>query len=135
MDERDLLERAMRSDVLVILVIVAAGLVSLAQVGRLLRTHWLHRTIRKALSAESATADELIAKLGLISKLEAETGGGDGRSGAILLAVGAALIGFGIVQGDDSALRLFGGGAFFPLAVGAVLVFRARRNASDGAGR
>jgi Na+/alanine symporter len=119
-------ESRMRSDVLVILVLAGCGMVCVVQLARLLRARWLHQTIKKALSTQSPSVEQLIAKL------DAPTNHNDGKLGALLLALAAALAGFGIVQGTADAMRAYGGGALFPAALGLVLVLSARRRGQGG---
>ena len=62
----------------------------------------------------------------LLDKIEESKpqGGGDDRIGLVLIALGAALFGLGLIQGDPDDIRNLSGLALFPTFVGAVLAGR-----------
>jgi hypothetical protein len=97
------------------------------QIGRIWRSSHLHRTVRDALNSSSPLAPELVAKVD-----EKPTFKGDARTGLVLLAMAAALLVSGIIQGGLDQLRGFAAVAVFPAAVGAVLYGRAWYAARKG---
>ena len=91
---------------------------------RFFRAWQLHRTLRKAIERDSASAPALIERIEAM-----ETGrsalGNDDRNGMVLIALAVAMAGFAMIAIDDpGVVRLFIGGALFPLLVGAVLLLR-----------
>ena len=85
----------------------------------------LHRTLRDALSRNSAEAGDLVDRIG-----RGDLGGGraepaaDDRTGLVLIALAAALAGFSLIAGDPEWVRYGLGGALFPGLVGAALLIR-----------
>ncbi|MET1109944.1 MAG: hypothetical protein ABWX67_00310 [Allosphingosinicella sp.] len=101
---------------------------------RLLQAWMLHRTLREAISRDSAQAALLAERIG-----RSDPGGpgadlgADDRTGLILLALGAALAGFSMIVGEAEWLRYGLGAALFPALVGAALLLRHRlRSRSAG---
>jgi hypothetical protein len=94
---------------------------------RLVQAWQLHRTLREAISRDSAHAEILADRIGRNdlggSRPEATS---DDRTGLILLALGAALAGFSLIVGDQQWLRYGLGAALFPALVGAALLIRHR---------
>jgi hypothetical protein len=109
-------------DVAVVVPIVLGAVLIFAayQVSRILRTWMLHRSVREAIRADSALVPHLLDKL----DEPKSRGGGDDRTGLVLIALGAALFGFGLIQGEPSAIRGMSGLSLFPTFVGAVLAGR-----------
>ena len=52
--------------------------------------------------------------------------GGDDRNGLVLIALGLAMAGFGLIQGHEQLIRISAGAALFPGLVGAALLYRRR---------
>lgn len=101
--------------------IVTAVVLIVNQLVRLRIASLLHRTVREAVRADSPLAPDLIGKLERKPTRE-----GDSRTGLILLAVAAALILFGLIQGGLEWVRPFVATAMFPAAIGGVLLWRSR---------
>lgn len=115
-------------------IVTLALLVVTIHVLRLVRLALLHHTLRRALAGGAIDGVELLERL-LGGRSEAERDALEVRNGAVLIAVAAACVGFGWLQGDPATLRLAAGISLFPLFVGAVLVVRggasSRRRARD----
>ena len=94
---------------------------------RLIQAWLLHRTLREAISRDSAHAGMIVDRIG-----RSDLGGPrvdpgtDDRTGLILLALGAALAGFSLIAGEIEWLRYGLGAALFPALVGAALLVRHR---------
>lgn len=92
----------------------------------------LHRSIRRALEAKSEAVSPLIDKLNkpyehLAWQGDKETAsGGDERNALVLLAIGLAMAGFGLIQGHEQLIRTAVGAALFPIFVGIALLVRPR---------
>src|SRR3546814_1533728 len=61
-------------------------------------------------------------------------GPGDDRNGLVLLAIGLAMAGFGVIQGHEQMIRLSAGAALFPAFVGLALLLRRRWARAEAAG-
>ena len=90
----------------------------------------LHRSIRRAIEAKSDAVEAMIDKLnkpyehlGIGRTGDAP---GDDRNGLVLLAIGLAMAGFGLIQGHEQLIRISAGAALFPAFVGAALLYRRR---------
>ena len=118
----------------VIFAVLTTGAVLIAiQLARLLRAAMQHRTIREAISRDSQSVAELAAAIDREQLQPA--GGNDDRTAFVLIALGIALLLFGVIQGETENLRLMGGAAMFPILVGAALLLRlhlARRRERQG---
>jgi hypothetical protein len=118
----------MAGDIIISIAVATAIVLIFNQLARVVRTMILHRTIRKGMIHNSALTPELLDR---IETQKPETAFGDDRIGLVLLAIGLAIIGFGIIQGDPDDIRNTAGVALFPLFVGAVLfgrhIYLARR--------
>ena len=79
-----------------------------------------YRTVREVLSRDSAAGTELLDRL----REPKSIFGGDDRLGLILIALGAAMIVFGLLQGSSEARQDLAPASVFPLFVGIVLVGR-----------
>ena len=94
---------------------------------RLIQAWMLHRTLREAISKDSAQAGMLVDRIG-----SGELGGSragtssDDRTGLVLIAIGVALAGFSLIVGEPDWLRYGLGAALFPGLVGAALLLRHR---------
>jgi len=108
---------------------VALFVVGLFLLARLLHAWMLHRSIRRALDAKSDAVSPLIDKL---NKPYEHLGGqspdtpGDDRNALVLLAMGLAMAGFGLIQGHEQLIRTSAGAALFPVFVGIELLVRRR---------
>ncbi|NYF30745.1 hypothetical protein [Sphingopyxis sp. JAI108] len=108
---------------------VALFVVGLFLLARLLHAWMLHRSIRRALDAKSDAVSPLIDKL---NKPYEHLGGqspdtpGDDRNALVLLAMGLAMAGFGLIQGHEQLIRTSAGAALFPVFVGIALLVRRR---------
>jgi hypothetical protein len=122
----------MGPDVIIMLAFAAAAVLIVSQIGRVLRAMMLHRTVREALSRDSNLTPELLDK---IEEQKPATGFGDDRIGLILIALGAAMIGFALIQGSADTIHNLTAASVFPLFVGAALFgrhwFLARRGAGS----
>ena len=108
---------------------VALFIVGFFLLARLLHAWMLHRSIRRALEAKSDAVTPLIDKL---NKPYEHLGGaradapGDDRNALVLLAIGLAMAGFGLIQGHEQLIRISAGAALFPAFVGVALLVRRR---------
>lgn len=108
---------------------VALFVVGFFLLARLLHAWMLHRSIRRALEAKSDAVSPLIDKL---NKPYEHIGGqspdapGDDRNALVLLAIGLAMAGFGLIQGHEQLIRISAGAALFPAFVGIALLVRRR---------
>ncbi|WP_439566843.1 hypothetical protein [Sphingopyxis sp.] len=108
---------------------VALFIVGFFLLARLLHAWMLHRSIRRALEAKSEAVSPLIEKL---NKPYEHIGGqspdapGDDRNALVLIAIGLAMAGFGVIQGHEELIRAAVGAALFPIFVGIALLVRRR---------
>jgi len=108
---------------------VALFVVGFFLLARLLHAWMLHRSIRRALEAKSDAVSPLIDKL---NKPYEHLGGqspdapGDDRNALVLLAIGLAMAGFGLIQGNEQLIRISSGAGLFPAFVGIALLVRRR---------
>lgn len=111
---------------------VALFIVGFFLLARLLHAWMLHRSIRRALEAKSDAVSPLIDKLNKPYEHLAWQGGketasgGDDRNALVLLAIGLAMAGFGLIQGHEQLIRTAVGAALFPIFVGIALLVRRR---------
>jgi hypothetical protein len=109
-------------DVVLVVAAVTIGLVlAMIQITRLWRTSMQQKTIREALSRDSSVVSELLAA---IEPEPRATGANDDRTAMVLIALGLALVGFALMQGEMEDIRDMGGAALFPIFVGAALLLR-----------
>lgn len=118
---------------------VALFVIGFFLLARLLHAWMLHRSIRRALEAKSDAALPLIDKLNKPYEhlgFGARQGDapGDDRNGLVLIAIGLAMAGFGLIQGHEQLVRLSAGAALFPAFVGAALLYRRRLARAVAAG-
>ena len=119
----------MEADIVITISLVAGFAILVTQIGRIIRTSAMHRTVREALTRDSNLTPDLLEKI----EQEKNEGFGDTRLGLVLVALAAALVVFGLIQGDAEDIRNLASIAVFPLFVGAALLGRiwylARRGA------
>ena len=111
--------------------VVALFIVGFFLLARLLHAWMLHRSIRRALEAKSDAVNPLIDKLNkpyehIGPQGAAEPSIGDDRNALVLLAIGLAMAGFGLIQGHEELTRISAGAALFPAFVGIALLVRRR---------
>ena len=92
----------MAADIVITIALATAVVLIFSQFGRVLRAMMMHRTVRDALTRESNLTPELLAK---IEDEKATAGFGDDRIGLVLLAIGFAIIGFGLLTGSPDDAR------------------------------
>ncbi|MBV8687383.1 MAG: hypothetical protein JOZ90_13050 [Alphaproteobacteria bacterium] len=110
----------MEADIVMAIALATAVVLIVNQLGRVLRTMMMHRTVREALTRDSASPE-------LLDKIAQEKSGGslgDDRIGVVLIAIGIAILGFGLLAGDADDVRNTAGIALFPLLVGGALLGR-----------
>lgn len=108
---------------------VALFVVGFFLLARLLHAWMLHRSIRRALEAKSDAVGPLIDKLNKpYEHLSGQSpdAPGDDRNALVLLAIGLAMAGFGLIQGNEQLIRISSGAALFPAFVGIALLVRRR---------
>lgn len=116
---------------------VALFVVGFFLLARLLHAWMLHRSIRRALEAKSDAVGPLIDKLNKpYEHLSGQTpdAPGDDRNALVLLAIGLAMAGFGLIQGHEQLIRISAGAALFPAFVGIALLVRRRLARAAAAG-
>ena len=118
---------------------VALFVIGFFLLARLLHAWMLHRSIRRALEAKSDAALPMIDKLNkpyehLGFGTRQGDAPGDDRNGLVLIAIGLAMAGFGLIQGHEQLIRLSAGAALFPAFVGAALLYRRRLARAAAAG-
>ncbi len=113
----------MGEDTLIFAVLTTGAVLIINQVSRLVRNRSMHKTIREAISRDSAAVPDLVTKIDEGSP--AAAGRGDDRIGLILIALAAALALYSVIVGDAEDIRQMSGLALFPGLVGAVLLGRA----------
>ena len=92
---------------------------------RFFRAWLLHRTLRKAIEQNSASAPALIDRIGALDDGRNQLGNDD-RNGMVLIAVGLAMIGFSLLgpgQGSHE-MQVMASASMFPLFVGVALLVR-----------
>jgi hypothetical protein len=123
----------MEADIVISVAIATAVVLIVNQIGRVLRAMMLHQTIRRSFMDGSPLAPALIDR---IDQKKSYQGFGDDRVGVVLIAVGLAVLGFGLIAGGDpDDVRAAVGSSLFPLLVGAALLGRhlvIRRTRLDG---
>ena len=109
----------MSEDVLMAIAFAAAIVLIVGHIARLARIRVLHRTIRDAIIADSPLTPELLDRID-----RSQPASADDRTGLILLALGAALFCYGLIQGRPEDIRELSGVALFPTFVGVALLAR-----------
>ena len=110
----------MEADIVITISLVTAFAILVNQIGRIIRTSAMHRTVREALTRDSNLTPDLLEKI----EQEKNGGFGDTRMGLVLVALAAALLAYGLIQGDADDIRNLASIAVFPLFVGAALLGR-----------
>jgi peptidoglycan/LPS O-acetylase OafA/YrhL len=77
-----------------------------------------HRTLQEAIKAGSPIAQELFGQLRDRARRRSQT------TGLVLLAIAAAIVAAGLIQGGEENLRSGGAAAVFPGFIGAVIYAR-----------
>ena len=116
---------------------VALFVIGFFLLARLLHAWMLHRSIRRALDAKSDAVSPLIDKLNKpYEHLSGQSpdAPGDDRNALVLLAIGLAMAGFGLIQGHEELIRVSAGAALFPAFVGIALLVRRRLARAAAAG-
>jgi hypothetical protein len=111
----------MGEDVLIFAVLTTGAVLGMTQVARLWRVGMHHKTIREAISRDSASVPALLAGVEFEQR---PSGANDDRTAFVLIAIGLALFLFALIQGDPDDLRNMGGAALFPTLVGIALLLR-----------
>ncbi len=105
----------------------AIGLFLLA---RIIHAFMIHRSVRKAIEAKSGDASALIDKLNKPYEIAGDEvkrpRAGDDRLALVLIAIGIAIAGFGLVLGEEEVIRGSIGAALFPLLIGGALMLNRR---------
>jgi hypothetical protein len=109
----------MEYDLLIFAVLTTGAVLIVNQLARIVRTSMMHRTIREAINRDNAAVPALLEGIE-----EKPAPSSDDRTGLVLLALGAAVFLFGVIQGDAEDIRNMGGIALFPALVGAALLGR-----------
>ena len=105
---------------ILLIAVFSAVILGFVNVVRLMGSAMLHRTLRRALDRDPASAGPLIERLAASGPGK----GDDGRLSTILVAIGIAMIAASLVIGDPSWMHYGVAGALFPLIVGTALWLR-----------
>jgi membrane associated rhomboid family serine protease len=107
------------TEMTVMIAVVAAMVLGFIHLVRLVGTLILHRTVRKVVEKDPASAEAFIAQL-----TQPAPRTGDDRLSVILIAFGIAMIAASLVIGDPHWMHYAIAGALFPLIVGTALWLR-----------
>jgi hypothetical protein len=107
-------------DIIIAIAIATVFVTFFMQVGRIMRVNAMHKTVREALSRDSDLTPDLLDRI----ERDKGTSFGDGRIGIVLVAIAAAIIVFGLIEGDANGIRETLEIAIFPLFVGGALLGR-----------
>lgn len=110
----------METDVLIFITLTTGAVLIVSHLARIFRTQMLQKTIREALRSDSGATAALLDKI----DEQQPAGSGDARTGLVLLALGAALFCYGLIQGDADDIRNLSGIALFPVFVSIALLGR-----------
>lgn len=110
----------MEVDIIITIAIATVFVTFFMQVGRIMRVYAMHKTVREAMSRNSDLTPDLLDRI----ERDKGTSFGDGRIGIVLVAIAAAIIVFGLIEGDANGIRETLEIAIFPLFVGAALLGR-----------
>jgi len=95
--------------------------VTAMNLGRIIQAWMVHRSLRAAMATDRKLAEDLAGKLDIVgSRAEPR---GDDRTGLVLVAIGLATAGYGLILNDASTRQLVGA-ALFPFLVGVALLLR-----------
>ena len=122
----------MEADIIITIALVTGFVLLVSHVAKIIRGRMLHQTIREAIRSDSGLTPALLDR---IDEPQRAGGSGDDRIGLVLLALGAALFCYGLIQGDADDIRNRSGIALFPVFVGAALLGRLWFVRRSGAGR
>ena len=100
--------------------VFSAVILGFINVMRLIGSVMLHRTLRRALDRDPASAGPLIERLGATGVGNSD----DGRLSTILVAIGIAMIAASVIIGDPNWMHYGVAAALFPLIVGTALWLR-----------
>jgi hypothetical protein len=95
--------------------------VTAMNLGRIIQAWMIHRSLRAAMVTDRKLAEDLAGKLDIVGQ-RAEPRGDD-RAGLVLIAIGLATAGYGLIL-NDASIRAMLGAALFPLFVGVALLLR-----------
>lgn len=109
-------------DAVTFAILTTGGVLVAIQLARLLKAAMHHRTIREAISRDNQSVSALLETLD--REEQQPTGANDDRTGFVLIALGAALFLYTLMQGDAEAIRNVGAAAIFPILVGGALLGR-----------
>src|SRR5687768_17431734 len=109
-------------DAIIFAILTTGAVLIVLQLGRLLRAAMQHRTIREAISRDSASVPTMLTGFG--DEQGPKAGANDDRSAFILIALGAAMLIFAVAQNSQDAIRTFGAASAFPILVGIALLAR-----------
>ena len=107
------------TEMIVMVAVIAAVVLGFIHLLRLAGMALMHKTIRRVVERDPASAEAMIAQLG-----SPASSGGDDRLSTILIAVGIAMIAASIVIGDPAWMHYGVAAALFPLVVGTALWLR-----------
>ena len=110
----------MEADIIITIALVAGAVLAIAHIGRILRTYAMQRTIREAIHTNSDATPVLLER---IDDLKSK-GPGDDRIATVLLALGAAILGYGLIAADPGDATELAGMSLFPIFVGLGLLAR-----------
>ena len=102
-----------------LIAVFSAVVLAFVNIFRLIASSMLHRTIRRVLDRDPASAAPLIERLAASSPKQ-----DDDRLSVILVAIGIAIIVASLVIGDPGWMHYAIAGALFPLIVGTALWLR-----------
>jgi len=120
------------TEMIVMIAVVSALALSFIHLVRLAGTAIMHKTARRMVERDPASAEAMIEKLGSVPERA-----GDDRLATILIAFGIAMIAASVVINDPGWMHYAIAGALFPLIIGTALwlrlfiIERARRRASQ----
>jgi hypothetical protein len=100
--------------------VFSAVVLGFINVVRLIGSVMLHRTLRRALDRDPASAGPLIERLAGSGEAKSD----DGRLSTILVAIGIAMIAASVIIGDPRWIHEGVAAALFPLIVGTALWLR-----------
>ncbi len=110
------------TEMVAMVAVVAALALSFVHVLRLIGTAILHKTVRRAVDRDPATAEGLLMQLA-----KPRPASGDDRIAIILVAVGIAMAAATVIAVDDpGVIRLGIAASLFPLILGGALWLRFR---------
>lgn len=108
------------TEMIVLIAAFSAMTLAAIHVLRLIGTFIVHRTLRRAIEVDPASAG------GLLDRLETPrpASNGDDRLSLLLIAFGIAMIAASLVIGETSWMHYGIAGALFPLVIGSALALR-----------